>query len=114
MALIAMKQQGCLFGVVYKGMKRSTKNCRRCGESVPRGLQFCNPCARDINLAHEQITERACGAVCYLRNEKPMYDGTNDDRQKRFKQLEVFAFISTFHPEINQGRAMELARNIKP
>lgn len=88
-------------------MKR--KYCKRCG-NVGAVINFCNPCVRIIQDAHENITQRAEAAVGYLRARKPEYNGHNDDAQRRYKELEMAAFLSVFHPEMSDDKAARLVR----
>lgn len=89
-----------------------TKLCQRCGQNRAV-IRFCDPCAREINRAHEHVVERTQAAVCYLNNKKPSYNGNSCDlRQIQFKREETLAFLQIFHPEMSTDRAMEIAHNV--
>lgn len=92
-------------------MKR--KLCKRCGVN-PAVINFCNDCARHINDAHESVMQRAQAAVCYLRGTAPAMDheGKRASRMRQHRKLEVAAFLSVFHPEMNPDKAFHIAHSI--
>lgn len=89
----------------------SAKKCKRCGDVIPRGLNFCNPCASHINQAHERVKEHAQGTVMLLKADKPAYTGQHTPREKDYAKRELVGFLAVFHPEISTDKAVKLAHS---
>lgn len=80
-------------------------NCKRCDAKIPRGLTFCNSCAKYISRMHdENIMDRVRAATAWING---------DRRGSCTEELKVYTFLSLFHPEIPHHRAIQIAKGAK-